>query len=132
MSFTYDVIEVSLRSPQWDFSGCGMRPFLSAGFWIGYKILQDTRFKVGKHHSGCAIGPKVTAICRKWLHSSPLGTPWVVLQVTWSPKFFIAKRERLILLPVKFQLHIICKITTFQRLWRRRYTPTPTHPPINP
>ena len=35
------------------------------------------------------------------------------LQTTWSPKFFSAKWERLILLPVKFQIHIISRSTNF-------------------
>ena len=34
-------------------------------------------------------------------------------KTTWSQKFFNAKRERLISLPVKFQVHIIRKSTPF-------------------
>ena len=40
-------------------------------------------------------------------------------------KFFIAKRERLILLPVKFQLHIISRSTIFNVSKGARYTSPP-------
>ena len=35
-------------------------------------------------------------------------------QATWSQKYFIAKRKRLILKPVKFQHRIMIKSTNFQ------------------
>ena len=40
------------------FAGCGIRPFLPAGFGIDYKISRDTRFKLSKRHSRCGIWPK--------------------------------------------------------------------------
>ena len=49
---------IARRGPWWGFAGCGIRPFLSAGFGIGYKISRDTGFKLSWHHSGCWIGPK--------------------------------------------------------------------------
>ena len=38
--------------------GMQIRPFLSAGFRIGYKVLQDTGNNLSKCHSGCGVGPR--------------------------------------------------------------------------
>ena len=54
-----------------------------------------------------------------------------VLQKTWSQKFFSAKRERLILLPVKFQLNIRCRNTNFERVEKGCTPPINLSPPLN-
>ena len=52
-----------------------------------------------------------------------LKSPYGALQTTWSHKFFSAKRVKLILPPVKFQIHIIGKSINFERVKRGVYPP---------
>ena len=40
------------KGPHWGFAGCGIRPTLSAGFGIGFKISWDTRLEKSKRHTG--------------------------------------------------------------------------------
>ena len=47
-----------------------------------------------------------------------IDTHYDVLRTEWSQKLFSSIRERLILLPVKFQLHIIVRSTNFEHVTR--------------
>ena len=44
--------------PRWGFAGCGIRPFLVAGFGIGSKIVAGYGIQIS---AGCGIGHKIIA-----------------------------------------------------------------------
>ena len=47
-----------LRAPRWRFEGCGIRPFLFAGYGIGFKIVAGYGIQIS---AGCGIGHEIIA-----------------------------------------------------------------------